>query len=170
MDAPEPIAARHLPFVRTLWVGLWLIAVGGFLSLFYLGLVLASAPITILGFALAFGSAYYLVQSWNEFRTIEEVVTVSAAGYHDIRLGPPIPWSEIKALTRHAPGTRVFLFIEAERPERFLDRRGRLRRAADAANRRRGFPPLTSDLSGLNRPGDEIVRAAQAFLDRARGH
>lgn len=167
---PEPIAARHQPFVRTMFVGFWLIAVGGFLALFYLGLVLASAPLTILGFLAAFAALYYLVQTWIELRGNEDIVCVTPEGYRDARLGALIPWAEMKALTRHAPGTRVYLFIDADRPERFMAQRGRLRRAAEAANRRRGFPLLTSDLSGLDQPGDRLVTAAETFFAAARRH
>lgn len=147
-----------------MFIGFWIIAVGGFLTLFYFGLVMASAPITIAGFLAAFAALYYLVQTWIELRGNEDIITVNADGYHDRRLGSMIPWSDIQELTRHAPGTRVFLFVKTEHPERFLAPRGRLRRAAEAANRRRGFPPLTSDLSGLDRTGDAVVSAAEAFF------
>lgn len=164
---PSPVTAHYQPWHRTYRLAFWGLGTVVFAVVFYLGLVLASLPLTVFGGLVAVGYFIMLVRCYRRLRIDEPVVTVSEAGYHDARLGPPIPWTEVKALTRHQPGTQVHLFIDAEKPERFIARRPGLARLAKrrVAN---GLPLLGSNLAGLDMPGDRIVQAAQAWHEQAR--
>ena len=164
---PSPVTAHYQSWHRTYRLAFWGLGTVVFAVVFYLGLVLASLPLTVFGALVSLGYFIMLVRCYRKLRTDEPVVTVSEAGYHDARLGPPIPWSEVKTLTRHQPGTQVVLFIDADQPERFIAPRAGLARLAKRkpAN---GFPLLGSNLAGLDMPGDRIVQAAQAWHEQAR--
>lgn len=159
--APQPLQAYYQPWHRSSWLAVWGMGTIVFAVVFYSGLVAASLPLTVTGALIALGFFIGFVICYRTVRIDDPVVEVTEAGYHDRRIGRTIPWAEIKGLTRHQPGTQVHLFIEADQPERFVAPRTGVDRFK--ARRRKDYPVLGSNLAGLSRSGDDIVRAAEAF-------
>lgn len=169
MNLPPAIAAQYQPWVRSWWLAVWALCAVLMGVVFYLGLVLGSVFLTFWGAALALAAVAILVTVWRRLRTDINMITVDADGYHDIRIGRPIPWAEIVRLVRHQPGTRVDLFIEAKEPERFVQRRHRFYKGAARIDPTLGFPGLASGLSGLTADAEDIVAAADSWHAKAQG-
>lgn len=166
-----PLEVRALSYAGTMRIAAWVLAVVAGFTLFYFGLVMGSfvpwlaLPLTVSGIAAALYSAWVLRQVWREVKAGAPVITVSAQGYRDTRLGETIPWREVKSLTRYQPGTQVMLQIEAVRAERFLKPRYKFPFGRQPAKPVPAGVPVVSNLSGLDHRGDDIIAAAQqAFL------
>lgn len=175
MNLPETVAAQYQPWVRSWWLAVWAFAALLGAVFFYFGLVMGSLvpwlalPITITGFLATVASAVIFSTVWRRLRLDRDVVTVGPAGYHDIRIGHPVPWSEITRLVRHQPGTQTTLFIEAKDPQRFLRKASRVYKGAARLNPTLGFPGLASTLGGLSEPSDTIIATAEAWHAKEKG-
>lgn len=151
-----------MPWAASFRVVTWAIAVLVGLTVFYFGLVMGgivpwlALPLTISGAAFALFSLWRLVLAWRVRRADAPVLMIGPAGFHDARIGRPIPWSEIDALSVEQPGTRTFLRISTRDAARFAARRRTRRRAA-----REGA--LVSCLSELDATPQSLVATAQAF-------
>jgi hypothetical protein len=165
---PEPVTAHYSSWIRTWWMSVCAFAMLAFATLFYFGLVEGSVLITGIGVLGIIACFALFVMLGHRMKADRDIVSVSASGFHDVRIGQIIPWSEITALHTHAPGTQVSLFVEAKNPERFIQAGSRLRKGAAQIDRTLGFDGLRCDLSGLDEPSDVIVTAAQQFLDQSR--
>lgn len=161
-NAPAAVAVRMVPWVATITVVSWIVAAVVGLVIFYFGLVMGSMvpwlalPLTVAGLLIA---AFCLWHTWRAMRVRgldEPVLQISPEGYHDARLGKPIPWSEIVSLTPDQPGTRTFLKIVARDPARYVRRKRLARRAA-----------LISSLAELDEDPGVIIAAAEAHWKAA---
>jgi len=160
---PERIAARYARGTVTGWTiffGAW-VAVGVVMTV--VGLVLAMLPVWLMGLVLTAPFLGLLIFARRRLADPRPVITLGPEGFHDRRLGPAIPWTEITGLRRHQPGNRIFLLIEAERPARFL-KDGFMSRRMLATNPRMGFPVLVSSLSALDLPQERLAEAAAAWM------
>ncbi|BCW87848.1 hypothetical protein sos41_09790 [Alphaproteobacteria bacterium SO-S41] len=175
MNLPETVTAQYQPWVRGWWLAVWAFAALLSAVFFYFGLVMGSIvpwlalPITVTGFIALVACAVIFGMVWRRLRLDRDVVTVGPAGYHDIRIGHPVPWSDVVRLVRHQPGTQTALFIEAREPKRFLRKTSRLYKGAARLNPALGFPGLASSLGGLNESSDTIIAAAEAWHAKEKG-
>jgi len=156
-NAPAEMSVRILPWVATIGVVWWTAAFTGGLVIFYFGLVMGSIvpwlalPLTVGGVLAALYGASRVWRAMRVRKADAPVLTIDARGYHDVRLGAAIPWSEIVSLTPEQPGTRIFLKIVARDPARFVKRK-RLARAE----------ALVSSLSELDEEPATLIAAAEA--------
>lgn len=173
-DALAPVEVRALSYAGTMRIATWFFAVVAGVTLFYFGLVMGTfvpwlaLPLTVSGIIAALYSAWVLRKVWRDVKADAPVITVNAQGYRDSRLGEMIPWREVKTLTRDQPGTQILLRIEAVRAERFLKPRYKFPFGSKPA---KPVPPgvvVVSNLSGLDRSGDDVVSAAERFFLAAR--
>ncbi len=163
------LVARHQPWARSFRLSLWAAATLAMATLCYLGLVLASLPITVTGGLLAVGAGWGLVSCIRRFRLDEDVVTIDEAGYRDSRIGSVIPWADIISIHPHQPGTQVSLFIEADDMGRFVSAPRSRRRRLFSQHPETGRPVLVSRLSGLSESPAAVIAAAEKHLERGRG-
>lgn len=150
-----------MPWVTTIRVASWVFAMLVGLAVLYFGMVMGdfvpwlSLPLTAAGAAFAAFSAWRLWGVLRARKADEPVVVLSQEGYHDARLGRPIPWCEIERMEHDQPGTRTFLRLTVREAQRYAPRR----------LARNGV--LVSSLSELSVPAEVIVTLAEAH--RAAG-
>lgn len=167
-----PMEARYSSATQLGWTAFWAAwAIAGLLLL-GAGFAVAEtdrAGLVVAGAVLAAVALALLAAFRRRLTDPRPVIVVTADGFHDRRLGAPIPWSEVRSLRRHKPGNRLFLLLDVDRPARFAaPERGVTGLLARRLNPAMGFPVLVSRLDGLDHPQASIATAAEAALAATR--
>ena len=168
MDQPRPLTAHFDRRFAGLWRGFWLVWVGIGLVLLALGLWFDLLALTIIGPVLIVVMGVMFLFTHRRLSDPRPVLQIGPDGYHDRRIGPPIPWAEVRRLVPHQPGNRVFLMLDVDDPARFMATSGAFTSLALRLNPKMGFPVLGSTLAGLDHPQDDILRVAQAYWQAAQ--
>ncbi len=164
----ERLEARYNAVFKkgwTVFLGAW-VAVGG--VLFVTGMVAMLSPVRIAGMVLFAVFLPLLFYARIRMTSPHPIIAIGPGGFLDSRLGTPIPWHEITGLRRQVSGSRIFLLIDVDRPERFLDRAGPMALLMRWINPKMGFPVIGSNLSGMDVPQERIAAAAEAWWEAAR--
>lgn len=144
------VSATYSMAMRRGWTVFWSawIVVGA--ALVVAGVSYGMIPLSLMGLVMLAAFVPMLILTLRRFADRRPVIVIDAAGYHDRRLGAPIPWDKITELRRQQSGNRLFLQIGVADPGRYLGNAGILKRPMLAVNPRLGFPALASNLSGLD--------------------
>lgn len=155
MDA-DAIEARPSARFRRGWIGFWVawIAAGAALALW-------ATPLFGLAMVAAFGGM--LLLTLRRLADPRPVIRIGPGGYHDRRLGAPIPWAAIRSLRAYRAGRRLVLQIGVDDPAAFLGHAGILRGPMLRINPAMGMPALGSMLAGLDVPQERLAAAAEAW-------
>lgn len=97
------------------------------------------------------------------------VIRIGPDGFHDRRLGAPIPRAAIRGLRRHRAGSRIVPQVAVEDPAACLGNAGMLRGPMMRIDPRMGMPAIGSRPAGLDRPRDRLAGAAEAWWAAAGG-
>ena len=160
MDA-ERIEARYSRLFRRGWVTFWSIWI-------VVGLAIALWAIPFLGIVMAVVFGAMLALTLRRLADPRPVIRIGPEGFHDRRLGAPIPWAAIRTLRPHRAGSRIVLQIGVDDPKAYLGNAGMLAGPMLRINPRMGMPALGSMLSGLDQPQERLAEAAEAWLAAAR--
>jgi len=167
---PQPLSARFDSRFSWLWRAFWLCWVGTGLVLLALGLWFGLLPLQVLGVTLTIIMGGMFWFSHHRLNDPRPVLQIGPQGYHDRRLGAPIPWSAIREFRRQRAGSRIVLLIGVDHPATYLGNAGLLKGPMQRINPRLGFPALGSMLVGLDHPQDEIACVAEAYWQAAQSH
>ena len=166
---PDRIAATYTALTRQGWqifLGGWAV-VGA--AMIVAGFMTDPMPLWIVGPIILVVFVPLLLLARKRFANPHPVLVIGPDGYHDRRLGVAIPWGQIERLQRLNAGTRIFLQIEVQNPERYLGNAGLLKGPMLRINPGMGFPVLSSNLSGLDHGQEELAAAALAWWAAGRG-
>lgn len=153
----DVITAHYSKTFRRGWIifwSAWIVA----------GAAIAILQLPFLGLFMIIIFGGMLVLTLRRLAIPSPVIRIGPDGFHDRRLGAPIPWAEIKGLNRRRAGSRIFLQIAVAKPETYLGNAGILKGPMLRVNPAMGFPALASNLSGLDQPQERLAAAAEAYV------
>ena len=160
---PEPVAATYSRQTRRGWVLLWCGFVVAGVVLVLAAILSGEAIYAVPGVMLLLAFVPMLLLTLRRFADPRPVIVIDAGGYHDRRLGDPIPWAVIDRLQSDRRGNRVFVQIGVADPARYLGNAGWLRGPMLRSNPRSGFEAIGSNLSGLDVPQDSLAKSIGAW-------
>lgn len=153
----ERVEAHYSPLFRRGWPLFWSawILVG-------LGLAVFISPLGGLAMMVVFGAL--LILTLRRLADPRPVIVIGPEGFHDRRLGRPIPWAGIRDLRRHKAGSRIFLQIGVDDPKAYLGNAGMLAGPMLRINPAMGFAALSSNLAGLTVPQVALAATAEGWM------
>jgi hypothetical protein len=165
----EPLSARYHAGMRRGWIMFWSVWIAIGLIMLVAGSGFDLLPLTIVGLALLAACGPLLVVTIRRLGDPRPVIVVDAHGYHDRRLGDAVPWGAITALRTRRNGNRIFLHVAVDDPARYLGNAGILKGPMLRINPATGYPPLASNLSGLDVAQDLLLAAVESRWAAQRG-
>jgi hypothetical protein len=151
-------------FARSTRVG-WQLFFGGFLAtgllIVVIGLVTGLWALWLAGLMLVIPFGAMLIFARRRLSIPGPVIAIGPEGFHDRRLGQPIPWAVIRSLTRQKAGHRLLLNIGVDDPAPYLGNAGRLAGPMMRVNPKLGFPAINSRLDGLDVGQEVLAQAAE---------
>ena len=157
----ERVEAQYSTLFRRGWIVFWSAWI-----LAGLALALFVSPIGGLVMMVVFGAL--LILTLRRLADTRPVIVIGPDGFHDRRLGQPIPWAAVRDLRRHQAGSRIFLQIGVDDPKAYLGNAGMLAGPMVRMNPAMGFAAVSSNLAGLTVPQGLLADLAEGYLAAAR--